>query len=358
MASSTFERFSSLPCELQRMIWRLAIRPSGYTGGLHHFYIRTSVSNDSTASAVNKRIDGLVFLQQGNMTLTRDRFSHATAVPKFDALQKKPPHLTSNWSAYFWDAGLWTACYASRQAMMEHYNYQRLRQVQNIIVRNSRDLSSGIYRDGELRSEYWDIPVMATVPQEGGEWQLTVNTYRDLFCLNPEYWLSIVDWDKIFTNLSFTPNFQHHGPVRFLAIEFNKTWKDKWPRCFYRLLNENSARGFLVRTIYASGYGHASSYIWLIDRKSCPTTREIKKPMIFYDCKKEYVETKYSDMIQDEKSGYNAGNFYHDLNELAALSYSRRPRPVTEADEDLWSLEDFVGILTCRDFNSPRPSQE
>ncbi|KAK7426998.1 hypothetical protein QQZ08_006425 [Neonectria magnoliae] len=348
--ASTFKRFPDLPYELRRKIWERATHPSGYDGGLHHFFITAS------DSAIRNTMANLVFLDPGRQERVREYRHPIAAVPKFSDLQNKSPLVTSNWSAYFWDAGLWTACLESRRVMKQHYNYQQIRRTQKAFLRYFRRVSAEIYHSAALLIEHWDVPLMATVPQTGGEWQLVVNTYRDVFCLTLESWSRTIDWDKIVFDLYFTPDFPLHGCVRYIAMEFDDTWNINHPEDFIELLREDSPRGFLARGIHACTFEQADCFIWLIDRQTWPRKRTLDEPTIFYDCKKVYIETDFKDMIwydmDDDECDQNAGVFYFILHELGKLCYLNQPGSTVWGQFEDWALEDFVGILTCKDFGS------
>lgn len=356
MSTSTFHKFSELPYELRRQVWDSAIRPSEY-GGLHHFVIKGPDELDKSTSK-----NFTVLWNQGSPPKAG---SYSVAVEKLGK-QGDSPALDNpvHRSAYLWDAGLWTACYESREAMMDHFKLRQWRQGREELISRFRKFDSGTFESFfRPKREYWDLPSMQTVDQEAQEWPLLVNTYRDLFCLTFPNWPLEIDLPSVFWNLYFPSNHYGHGPIRYLAIEFDPSWNLNFPNSYSQLLEEPSARGFLARVVKDCTNEELECFIWLIDRSvRVPRQRQKTEPNVFYDCGTAYIEADCRRIDWDDDGlSQSAGAFFCSFAILGDEWFDKPPFQVFPPDgsEDayLWDPNEFVGILTCGEFNVSTPDE-
>ncbi|KPM36404.1 hypothetical protein AK830_g10172 [Neonectria ditissima] len=256
-----FHHFSDLPWELRHQIWVSSIRPTGpdYIG-IHNFFI-----SDEQQMA-GKSMEHRVALPHGNFK--KDRQLIAT-------IPGPSHHGKANRSAYLWDAGLWTACWESRNAIMSYLDMFRWDEKRRIIA----DKDWG--RDTPSTRE---LPVMTTAPPlRGGngeeEWQLVVRPYQDAFNLdcadlaakcgsrsNDYDWK--LDWKDIFFSLPFSSPCRGCGPMRNLVVEFDPSWNHDLGYFFSLscLSTENTPRGFVADLVYSLIHGDVDLVIWIVDR--------------------------------------------------------------------------------------------
>lgn len=274
MASSNFRLFQNLPCELRLQIWEFAIRLDHRTGGLHHFSITTTNQNANEGG-----LESAVVLE--NFDSIMDYLFYLAFVPKIGGLGRDPSILSNNQSAYFWDAGLWTACKESRNVMEKHFSKKH--EVETI--RNYFNLHESVNRH---------LVASVSVPQLAEAWCLMVQPYKDLFCFTPRDWSLEIDWSKLWFHLPFTTYLRDFGPVQHLAIEFDPSWDLDWPEDFYQLHREKSARGFVSRLLEAALLENMNCFIWLIDQNASSSwaSSQQKPRRVFYDLEREYFETE------------------------------------------------------------------
>ncbi|KAK7403110.1 hypothetical protein QQX98_011135 [Neonectria punicea] len=223
MSSATFHLFSNLPWELRRQIWEAATRPTGrhYTG-IHNFSI---FNNEYVA---NKSMTPHIVLPYKHVEPGKTFV--ATVIGLGD-------HSTTNRSAYLWDAGLWTACWESREVIMSRLSMSQWNEKR----RHLADLyEESLVRSFDPELDLWErveeLPAMSTAPplRVGGEdeqWQLMVRPYQDAFNLDftdlvstwvqSNYSLDNLIWRKIFYDLPFSSPSRGCGPVRNLVVDFD-----------------------------------------------------------------------------------------------------------------------------------------
>lgn len=213
MAPSIFRYFSALPCELRLQIWELPIRPSGYTGGLHHFALSSTDAKDPKTDR-----ESLTFLEPHQVQLNGRL--ELLGVPKIGRPEGDSSRNPAKQSVYFWDAGLWTACMESREVMVK-----RTKRIRHVEERG-------------MLGPVSHVPEVVTVPEHGQPRQLMVVPRTDLFCFTPEAWGLRIDWQCIWFSL-FSSRLPGQS-VRHLAFEFNPSWNLDWPAHFSQLYHERS----------------------------------------------------------------------------------------------------------------------
>ncbi|PHH79913.1 hypothetical protein CDD80_3500 [Ophiocordyceps camponoti-rufipedis] len=343
MATSSFQLFPLLPCELRLEVWKMAIRPAG--AGVHRISLRDSSSSSSSPSV------------SGN-TLR--------AVPAGDKQESRRRHIAvaepeaSGSSASLWDAGLWTACSESRQVMMWHFRLQFWQDAGRNLLR-----AGGYWSPAAVADEFEDMTAMAIAWNGQADRYIVVQPHRDLFWLEPQDWKTTVDWRTLFVDLPFSSSLRGYGHLSHIAVEFDQSWNVHLPKDLPALLKESSPRGFIARAMAECATNRLYSFIWLVDRhlvRDAPVqeeameidteeeAEETDQPMTFYDCRDVYVETeredlelsRYSTQAEYEKT---AVYFLQRLGTIGNGDYALMGNDSGEPDGFEFTVDDYLGVL-------------
>lgn len=206
---------------------------------------------------------------------------------------------------------------------------------------------------------WWDdtsvsesFPTLATVAERGHSRRVTVDPEVDLVHLSFEEWGTEPSWDDIWVHLSFRTAVRGLGPVRNVAVEYEPCWSADMPLSLMGLYHEEGVRGFFVRLLLAAVHERIAAFVWLIDRGTAtpdvPPWWGLPR-QTFSDVGTEYMETDRREMVWEEKPemGGNAACFVAQLSQYRDWANPfRRPNvnPGWVVD-----LDEYVGILTCRD---------
>ncbi|RTE76719.1 hypothetical protein BHE90_008793 [Fusarium euwallaceae] len=173
--STSFPLFSSFPNEIQELIWDAAVRPVPGRQHVQRFIITDHYLNQANPQYPVSG-DFIRFGRQDG-----PRFGFSLALPWHD------PHGNPNESGYAMDSGLWTACTASRAAMIRRFKKNEW--WSNIPQEES---TKGFAEKGAYAGQE-DVFHSATYKtREGGIRHITIST-EDLIYLDPRY-LDSVDW--------------------------------------------------------------------------------------------------------------------------------------------------------------------
>jgi hypothetical protein len=172
------------------------------------------------------------------------------------------------------DAGLWTACKESREAMAKHMDADGRDETQP----RAKLMTKGA--DGNLNGHCVVYPSKDIFCLQATDWNIARG--------NSELWQVGIQNTTLAgqTSLSMVEN---------IALEFDPSWDIDLPGDYYALMDESSSRGFLSRLIY-NGFLHSSMKptIWLIDRDTLlsrlPGTFFSFPPVSCIDDRENYVQ--------------------------------------------------------------------
>ncbi|CAH0059105.1 unnamed protein product [Clonostachys solani] len=376
---ASFHFFPDLPYELRHQIWQQAIRPSAKKcSGIQHFSILHSNMKSGNTASKPKVLPSY----RGVSTSCDKRTAFAAEIPGAEAIE-------ANRSAYMWDAGLWTACWESRQIILRHWEMKKWSE------KRRKFLSDGItFGWGEeMWRENQDFCITINAPSlttnDGGEeWQLMVRPYEDAFYFDPS---SLVDALKQPSPLPYDDNLfeimqqlpfsgVNYGcqPVQHFIFDFDPNWLNNLPR-WDAHLDSDSPQGFIIDLLWKLARRETEFHIWLIDRslrqssikngdKVLPTGVVDDDARVFYNCDEEFVdlgkagyehfdrpwmlrdEKKLSAALAREENGF-AGWFIwwlaENLNETLSEVKSYPDKFDDSTFESFW-VEDHISILGYR----------
>ncbi|KAK1980975.1 hypothetical protein LZ30DRAFT_566389, partial [Colletotrichum cereale] len=202
MAAETFCRFPLLPVEAREMVWDRAVRPAGFRG-VQHFSVWHPAMRE-----IPKRLEHHLMIKSRK---GQDVVLGAPA-PADNALQASWNH---NPSTYAIDAGLWTACKESYEAMRRRYRFDNW--VACYKIRCPRWFKiSGITCGEDLAN----LPSLYPVDDNGKRQYITTMPHQDLFMLkdNDASYLSYV------APSSFASMRYGDFSIGNLAVDFNPSW--------------------------------------------------------------------------------------------------------------------------------------
>ncbi|CAH0029091.1 unnamed protein product [Clonostachys rhizophaga] len=300
---ASFHLFPDLPYELREKIWQQAIRPSAKNcSGIQHFSIRHSNMNlESTASKPK-----LIPSSRGVPRCDKGT-AFAAEIPGTEGAQ-------ANRSAYMWDAGLWTACWESRQIILRHWEMKKWQEKRRCFLSEKRGFW---YREAEWReNQDFCITINApslTINDGGEEWQLMVRPYDDAFYFDPKslkdalkqpisngHWDELVD---IMQDLPFSGLDYGCQPVQHLIFDFDPNWLNNLPR-YHANVDRGSPQEFIIDLLWLLAGRRTEErvfHIWLIDRSRrqssitngdevLPADSAGKEARVFYNCDEEFVD--------------------------------------------------------------------
>ncbi|KAF4967968.1 hypothetical protein FSARC_4580 [Fusarium sarcochroum] len=277
MALKSFHQFPRLPAELRIMIWKAALRPSDATrGALHHFHMVHHRNHRLSAQPLN-----LVNMEWPYGRRLPSNF-HATCVPCSQHTLCSPLGRKGTRSAYFWDSGMWLACWESRYVIGNHFKAQKWKRLA-----------------GELRQEQMNVsprtPILSlkcawesdkhrldvsTVVIAGKALPVATQPMKDLYVLRfaswDRPWQLQIDcrFENMFADFAFSPMARGFPAVANIGFEFDHTWWDAFgqgevlPRWMSTFHCDHTPLGFLMAMLRFCAAGQMNARFWLIERKA------------------------------------------------------------------------------------------
>ncbi|CAH0005032.1 unnamed protein product [Clonostachys byssicola] len=341
---ASFRFFPDLPYELREQIWQQAIRPSAknYSGIQHFSILHSNMKFESTAFKPK-----LIPSSRGVPTSCDEGITFAAEIPGTEGAE-------ANRSAYMWDAGLWTACWESRQIILRHWEIKKWSEKRRNF--QAEGFYGFWYREEEWR-ENQDCCITINAPSlitnDGGEeWQLMVRPYDDAFYFDLESLKDALNqpnpgrtWDnlvEIMQDLPFSGLNYCCQPVRHLIFDFDPNWLNNLPR-YNAHVDSGSTQEFIIDLLWLlAGRSEEETHfhIWLIDRSrrqsSIKNGDEVllaggagEEARVFYNCDEEFVDLGTAEynpygksQLHDEpwKFEYDEGGF-------------RKPTDILKCDE-------------------------
>lgn len=237
---TTFHSFSQLPPEIKYTIWEYAARD--VRRGAHFFSAASNWRGPTTTTFLG----------------SDDIFGFPLAAPKAldtpDAVQDR---VEGNPSSYIVDAGLWTACWDSRNVMKKRY------QELGGLVKIPFGWAMAPFSSGHI-----------THNDEYRAYQLCPT--EDLFCIQlsgPTVPRCVMPTFRLSKSLRPTA-------IMNVALEYDPAWIDVSGHTTLSLRGEENPRGCFIRTLCAvsARFAPAGFEFWLIDR----TIRKRNKPVSIY----------------------------------------------------------------------------
>ncbi|EHK18310.1 uncharacterized protein TRIVIDRAFT_47246 [Trichoderma virens Gv29-8] len=301
---SRVRQFMDLPLELRLMVWKFALRPlDPARPGAHFFSVVNTGEDGDKAARISVRCKG------------RNRYCsrYHLAAPKLDSEEGSPSWTRKNPSAYIWDFGLWSACRESRHVIKAHYE-------KIICTKKFRN-------DSTITLSFANTSISLSFRHSKERWRFFFHPDQDLVCLQAFDPSTIYWWEdracgrvcitntaaKLFNTINYfdRPSLLRLGNV---AIAYDPSWndieKERDKYSFRGLYEEQSARGFFIRTlalIELNAQVHFKSpTFWLIDyninRIRFPkNTRKGRK--VFYGNGQTFAEVDKSSSRRSFSSG-------------------------------------------------------
>ncbi|VUC24644.1 unnamed protein product [Clonostachys rosea] len=298
---ASFHLFPDLPYEIRLQIWQQAIRPSTKRcSGIQHFSILCGNVQSSNTTSKPEVIPS----SRGTPT-PRDKQTIYAAIPRVDAAAQ------ANRSAYMWDAGLWTACWESRQIILRHWEMKKWSEKRQSFLSEGVWLWYGeeIWRENQGFCITINAPSLNT--NDGGEdWQLMVRPYEDAFYFDPKSLMDVLHLPNqpghgytlyhIMQQLPFSGLNYGCQPVRHLIFDFDPNWVNNLPR-YHAHLDRDSPPALIIELLWTLVRSKTEFHIWLIDRSlrqssiknkdGVPSADVIDKDRrVFYNCDEEFVD--------------------------------------------------------------------
>lgn len=286
----TFHKFPVLPKELQDNIWRLAIRPP--IPAAHFFDVsRPSVDGGDHRDRVVALSDNPEVVQT----------THIVTMPRHYRPEENP-------SAYLLDSSLWTACHASRSAMVLWWKTYHAQLAADVDV----SLSDPVVKRSSRSAD--------------ADQYLMVSPVRDLICICPLYHHSIM-WPDLIRDMPFAAPKGQSRRVNNLAMEVKR----------------HLTRDLLVRS--ALQFRNSVSKLWLIDYRierlpDKPRTKEFRH--VFYANGRRLVEVRQEDCEWDHGPD-GLDDPWHIPSALKQVEYLDRLRAGVPAIRNMTPF----GILAC-----------
>lgn len=125
-----FTKFSKLPTELRRTIWRMAIC-SDPTPRIHYYSLfNDDIEGHRQTLLRSMLIDKPTMVEEPRVRRDADKKPSYTRYPKLYTKPQKPQSWTkTNRFIYYWDASLRTACRESRAVLLYHLDDTKRRRV-------------------------------------------------------------------------------------------------------------------------------------------------------------------------------------------------------------------------------------
>ncbi|KAK7215378.1 hypothetical protein V2G26_003381 [Clonostachys chloroleuca] len=359
---ASFHFFSNLPYDLREQVWKQAIRPSAKNwSGIHHFSIlHSNMKLDSTASKPK-----LIPSSRDVPTSCDKGTAFAAEIPGTEGAQ-------ANRSAYMWDAGLWTACWESRQIILRHWEMKKWWEKRRNILSEGMWFWYGEEKWRENQDFCVTINAPSLTTNDGGEeWQLMVRPYDDAFYFDPKSLKdalkqpnSLQHYDtlvEIMQDLPFSGLDYGCQPVRHLIFDFDPNWLNNLPRRDAHV-DSGSPQEFIIDLLWLLAGRRTEEerdfHIWLIDRsrrqskiqnrdKLLPAGGAGDDARVFYNCDEEFVDlgnagyehfAKFELLDQPWKFEYNEDGF-------------QKPTDILKCDENKLSAalageeNEFAGLF-------------
>ncbi|KAF4495019.1 hypothetical protein FAGAP_8845 [Fusarium agapanthi] len=308
MAASSFNPFPRLPTELRLQIWIGACvshQPGDY--GIHY------------------------------IDVCEPRFTEGIPSPSCTLTARLADGDKS--SACLRNGGLWTACKESRDVMLQYSSVDGHHCARISIRGNGKD---------------WDARVYPT---------------QDIFCIKSKTWNTpdthAEGWQIQIPDLS--PGGLRTTSIQNIAFEFDESWNKDLPKCYYDLMSETSARGFLSRLLYNRFLNDLTTLeIWIIVKNGQWTIDPYRprptKPLHDYDTDyipvSEYFSCRHCLRTHDFDGVFQSvRSFTNSLDDLGmACEKDHRNYTPTYDDVGGWGFEEQfcissdVGFLAHRDM--------
>ncbi|KAF5630294.1 tetracycline resistance protein s [Fusarium sp. NRRL 52700] len=308
MAASSFHPFPRLPTELRLQIWIGACvfdQPDDY--GIHYIDVEPSFTQGIPSPS-------------------------CTLIARLADGDKN--------SACLRDGGLWTACKESRDIMIRYSSV------------GGRDF------------------VRINIRGNGKDWHSPVHPTHDIFCIKSKTWNSPDNhsegWQIQIPDLNAqglrTTNIRH------IAFEFDESWNKDLPKCYYDLMSETSARGFLSRLLYNRFLNNSTTpQIWIIV-KNGQWTVDLHQPgpttsLNDYDTNyvpvSSYFSCRHCRRTHDFDGVFQSvRSFTYDLGDLGvACEKDHRNYKPTYDDVGDWGFEEQFNIASDLEFLAHRDMQ-
>ncbi|KAK1983931.1 hypothetical protein LZ30DRAFT_712865 [Colletotrichum cereale] len=229
MATETFHGFPLLPGELRDLIWDHAVRPVGLRG-VQHFSLFYSTEG---SMPYNERLEHQLMV---NSTNDQELFSG----PPLPVDNTLPVSWNHNPSTYTIDAGLWTACKESYEAMCRRYKFGDWTHFYNnpAIDRTDQD-----YRQEDLPNvqseEYANLPALHPVEDNSKRQYITTMPNQDLIFLKddrPTFPVLYQETRELFSAMQYGfVNFGH------FAVDCQPAWSSGEILPFVKVWNHDES---------------------------------------------------------------------------------------------------------------------
>ncbi|KAF9772079.1 hypothetical protein IL306_010240 [Fusarium sp. DS 682] len=274
MAPSNFHLFPQLPCELRLQIWESAIRRRPTSSVSAQDLAKWNAPDDEVKREPTIRdipTNGVHYVKLS---------SEGEFIPLNGSWET--PHF-DNRSVYLWHAGLWMACRESRKVMLKYWFDDPCYTIESVNY-----LENGGYRKWFFGDRY-DPDVIWNLGRDQGDYGpwLMVTFPGDMFCITPD------GWNPLTRLMGSRRNADH------LAVEFDQSWTFELMRRENHLPIKtlSSTLAFFLKICFeiAAYNPDLPLNIHLIDRHSHWRNVRSANPVVFYDCKHEYIRINLSD---------------------------------------------------------------
>ncbi|KAL7908072.1 hypothetical protein GGI35DRAFT_53283 [Trichoderma velutinum] len=326
MMHSRFRQFLDLPLELRLLIWKHALRPLDQNRPGAHFFSLIHRTDGDEAMRLSTKCKSF-----GNKSC----IYYHLAAPKLGSSKGSHSWTNNNPSAYLWDFGMWSACRESRGVIKAHYKTQ-----------------GWTIKKPESDRANTETSVPISLQCDGEEWHFVFHPKRDLVCLQAFDLSTIQLWRSLSRSwvcLSFDGlSLFNFGNV---AIAYDPRWNDIKENLeehdIRRLYNEQSTRGFFIRTITfideVSCFHRRNSNdraFWLIDynlKRVRFQKEEKKENKIFYS--KDQVFTEVDKSLS--RRSFSSGEY------SSALEFLDNLNILLDGDNPSHCMEHNEGAADC-----------
>ncbi|RGP69255.1 hypothetical protein FLONG3_7891 [Fusarium longipes] len=316
MAPPTFHCFPKLPPELRIKIWKAAcFHRTDKDHGIHYVSVDTVVESGEDEDIVlfDDNLQG--FDDEFYMEHDQNGYITLRALSRTNG-QNQDNHPKQ--SAYLWDAGLWSACKESRNAIIKHMDLDGWLKLRD---ESQQDL------DEDMSGWYTQSFPSTLVPHERDkEWRPFTVPRQDIFCITgrPSALQYSLFGLKLLAPLLGTPTFTIVENWK-VAFKFDNSWNHNFPLKLDDLMQEGSKRGLLanwVDEVRLGGYDVDAYYLpslWIIDDTSpWAALPGLEPETVYHDCGAEYVRCHWGD-IRGHAFDHGESPVEQFINSFAAL---------------------------------------